>query len=116
MIGRTTRLLVAAAILTAASACSVSSPTKPSSTTPEGTQTAPQVTLAISTQPQSQTIASGERATLTVAGTGTGTMRYQWYAGESGTTSGPVTSETSSSFTTPALTATTSYWMRLSDA
>ena len=33
---------------------------------------------AITTQPRSQTVASGVSATFTVAATGTGTLRYQW--------------------------------------
>ncbi|MFI5178908.1 MAG: CAP domain-containing protein [Vicinamibacterales bacterium] len=72
--------------------------------------------LTITTQPQSQSIASGDHATLSVAATGTGTLHYQWFVGAAGTTSAPVADASSASFTTPALTATTSYWVRVSDA
>ena len=66
------------------------------------------------TQPTSQTIASGQTATLSVGASGEG-LSYQWYVGASGTTSGPVNGATTSVFTTPALTSTTSYWVRVSN-
>ncbi len=69
----------------------------------------------IATQPASQTIASGYTATLSVAASGTGPFSYQWYEGLSGTTTTPVGTN-SSSFTTPALTATKSYWVRVTSA
>lgn len=65
---------------------------------------------SITTQPQSQTIASGQTATLAVAASGT-SPSYQWYKGSSGDTSYPV--GTSASYTTPALTTTTNYWVRV---
>ena len=43
----------------------------------------------IASQPQSQTIASGNTATLFVAATGTTPFSYQWYQGSSGDTSQP---------------------------
>ena len=73
---------------------------------------APQIT----TQPASQTINSGQAATLTVIATGTPTLTYQWFQGLSGDTSNPITGATKSSFTTPALVATTSYWVKVSNA
>ncbi len=51
-------------------------------------------------------------ATLTVGATGTGPLTYQWYTGVSGDTSTPVGTN-APSFTTPALTANTSYWVRV---
>jgi len=69
----------------------------------------------ISAQPQSQTIAAGGTATLTVSATGAGTLAYQWYQGSSGETAAPVAGATASSFTTPALNATGSYWVRVSN-
>lgn len=71
---------------------------------------APQIT----TQPVSTTINSGGTATLTVAASGTAPA-FQWYAGESGDTSNPV-SGVSATFTTPVLTATTRYWARATNA
>ncbi|HET9257635.1 MAG TPA: ExeM/NucH family extracellular endonuclease, partial [Pseudonocardiaceae bacterium] len=45
---------------------------------------------------------------------GTGPLSYQWYAGATPDTASPVSGATSSSFMTPALTSTTSYWVRVS--
>jgi DNA/RNA endonuclease G (NUC1) len=73
------------------------------------------VAPSISQNPQSQTIASGQTATLTVAALGTAPLSYQWYQGATGVTTTPVGTN-SPSFTTPALTATTSYWARVSNA
>jgi hypothetical protein len=71
---------------------------------------------AITAQPQGSTISSGGTATMSVtAGEATSTpMTYQWYRGVSGDVSAPVAAATSTSFTTSALTATTSYWVRAS--
>jgi YD repeat-containing protein len=65
----------------------------------------------ITTQPQSATINSGQQRTLTVAATGTPALSYQWYQGDSGVTTTPV--GTGASFTTPALTSTAKYWVRV---
>jgi uncharacterized protein YkwD len=111
-----TKLMLAVVALVAAAACSQEAPTAPSSSTPPASPAAPAVALTITTQPQSQSIAAGDRATLSVAATGAGTLRYQWYVGATGVASAPVADATSSSFTTPALTTTTSYWARVSDA
>jgi hypothetical protein len=72
------------------------------------------VAPSITTQPASITIVTGATTTLTVAATGTATLTYQWYQGASGTTTTPVGTN-SNSFTTPALVATTSYWVRVSN-
>lgn len=69
---------------------------------------------SISGQPVSVTISSGNTATFVVTATGT-SPSYQWYAGASGSTTNPVAGATGSSFTTPALTNTTSYWVRVSN-
>jgi hypothetical protein len=69
---------------------------------------------SIAGQPLSQSIQSGQTATFSVSATGT-TLSYQWYQGSSGDTSQPVGTN-ASSFTTPALTATTSYWVRVSNS
>jgi hypothetical protein len=70
---------------------------------------------SISTHPQSQTIPSGQTATMSVVASGTG-LSYQWYAGSSGTTTSPIGGATSSGYTTPALTTTSSYWVRVSNS
>ena len=66
--------------------------------------------------PADQSVASGATATLTVATTaGTPPLSYQWYQGTAGDTSTPVGTD-SPSFTTPPLTTTTSYWVRVTNA
>ena len=81
---------------------------------------APQAAVAtaptISGQPQDVSISSGATATLSLTATGTGPLSYQWYAGPSGTTDAPVAGATAASFTTPPLTATTSYWARVTNS
>ncbi|MCW1925345.1 hypothetical protein OKA05_22485 [Luteolibacter arcticus] len=69
----------------------------------------------ITTQPVSTTIPSGTTATLTVAASGT-SPSIQWYRGTSPSMADPVAGATSTSFTTPALTTTTSYWARATNA
>ncbi|MBS1819489.1 MAG: S8 family serine peptidase [Acidobacteria bacterium] len=71
---------------------------------------------AITSNPASQTIAAGQSATLSVSANGTAPLAYQWYAGESGDTRAPIAGATASTYTTPALTASASYWARVSNA
>lgn len=66
------------------------------------------------TPPQSPTIQSGQTATLSVVASSTSPMTYAWFQGTSGTTTNPVGTN-SASFTTPALTTTTPYWVRVSN-
>jgi hypothetical protein len=66
----------------------------------------------ITAQPQNQTIITGKTATLTVTATGQAPLSYQWYQGASGSGS-PISGASSSSYTTPALTTTTSYWVQV---
>ena len=79
------------------------------------TYTPPAQPPGITSHPQSTTINSGATANLSVSANGTG-LTYQWYRGNSGNTSNPINGATSSSFTTPALTQTTSYWVRVTNA
>ena len=69
----------------------------------------------ISTQPQSQTIQSGQTAALNVSAAGTGPITYQWYTGTSGNTTNPISGATSSLYTTNSLTTNTNYWVRVSN-
>jgi hypothetical protein len=69
----------------------------------------------ITAQPANVTIPSGERTQLKVTVTGAGTLTYRWYQGQSGITTTPVSGATTPTFTTPALTATTGYWVRITD-
>ena len=66
----------------------------------------------ITAQPASVTISSGQTATLSVTATGSTTLLYRWYQGPVGVTTTPVGSN-SASFTTPPLTKTTSYWVKV---
>src|ERR1043165_9897772 len=77
---------------------------------------APCTAPAISTQPSDQTINSGQQAGLSVSATGTSPLSYQWFRGSAGDTSNPINGATSSSFTTPSLTASTTYWVRISNS
>jgi hypothetical protein len=65
---------------------------------------------SITSEPQSQSIASGQTATLAVVATGTEPLSYRWYQGNAGDTSTPVGAN-ASTFTTPPLGWTTSYWV-----
>ena len=68
---------------------------------------------SITSQPQSQNIVTNATATLSVVASGTPTLTYQWYQGTSPNTGSPINGATSSSYTTPSLTNTTSYWVRV---
>ncbi|MBN2431467.1 MAG: hypothetical protein JXQ27_08320 [Acidobacteria bacterium] len=70
---------------------------------------------SIVTSPQNVTICSGDSTLLAVSATGTPPLHYQWYQGSTGDTSTPVGAD-SSSYQTPALTATTTYWVRVSNS
>lgn len=72
--------------------------------------------LTISTQPSSVSINSGETTTLHVAATGATPFTYQWYRGISGDTADPIAGAIGDSFTTPPLTTSTSYWVRVTNA
>ncbi|TDU66169.1 putative Ig domain-containing protein [Prosthecobacter fusiformis] len=69
---------------------------------------------AIVTQPSATTINSGSAATLTVTASGGIPLTYQWYRGNSGVTDFPVGTN-AASYTTPVLTATTSYWVKVTN-
>lgn len=70
----------------------------------------------ITVQPVSQSIISGNTASLSVTALGTGPLTYQWYEGTTGVTSSPISMATSSSYTTPTLMASTNYWVRVTNA
>ncbi|MFM8334607.1 MAG: immunoglobulin domain-containing protein, partial [Opitutaceae bacterium] len=69
----------------------------------------------ITAQPVNVTIPNGERTQLKVSATGVGTLTYQWYQGQSGSTTTPVSGAITPTFTTAALTTTTSYWVQITD-
>ncbi len=70
---------------------------------------------AITTQPASQEIASGATASLSVAASGDD-LTYQWYTGNSGDTASPVAGATAGTLDTGALTASTSFWVQITNA
>lgn len=70
---------------------------------------------AITAHPAGTTVESGQTANLAASVLGTG-VSYQWYRGASGNTSDPVAGGTSNTLTTPALTATTTFWLRATTA
>jgi hypothetical protein len=69
----------------------------------------------IAAQPASQSVTAGSSAPLSVTASGSGPFSYQWYQGTSGTTTTPVGTN-SANFTTPALSASTSYWVRVTSS
>jgi sugar lactone lactonase YvrE len=70
---------------------------------------------SITIPPANQTIVSGQTAILAVVASGTAPLTYQWYQGMSPNTAAPVEGATAASLTTPSLTATTSYWVQVSN-
>ncbi len=70
---------------------------------------------SITTQPASQEVQSGASANLSVAASGDD-LTYQWYTGNSGDTASPVAGATSNTLTTGALTASTSFWVQITNA
>lgn len=63
-------------------------------------------------EPRNVTISSGSTATLSVTATGSNLM-YFWYRGSAGDRSHPVASGLSRTYTTPALTEMTKYWVEV---
>jgi Subtilase family/Ig-like domain CHU_C associated len=68
---------------------------------------------AITAQPQNATVAPNTQHQLSVTATPSSGLTYQWYRGDAGVTTDPVAGATSSSYTTPALAATATYWVRV---
>ena len=64
--------------------------------------------------PAPVTISSGTTATLSVVATGDAPLTYQWYQEVPGSSAVPVGTN-SSSFTTPTLLETTSYWVKVTN-
>ncbi len=75
------------------------------------------VVPAISTQPADVVVAVGTSAHLWVeASVERGGLAYQWYEGETGDTSVPISGATLPVFDTPAVSATTQVWVRVSSS
>lgn len=71
--------------------------------------------IGILMQPLDLTLLKYLEATFTVTASGFG-LRYQWYRGESGDTSQPITDATGNSYTSPELETAASYWVRVRNA
>ncbi|HYI07774.1 MAG TPA: hypothetical protein VEK57_01780, partial [Thermoanaerobaculia bacterium] len=69
----------------------------------------------ITVQPASVMVNPNATATLSVTASGDPALTYQWYEGTSGVTTTPIAGATAETFTTPALTATKSYWVAVSN-
>jgi len=67
----------------------------------------------IQEQPASSAAYIGQQAMMSVSAVGTLPLAYQWYEGPSGDTTRPVSGATSAAFTTPALSTSTEYWVRV---
>lgn len=67
-------------------------------------------------QPKNVSVPRGTTATLRAIPGGDGPLRYQWYRGPSGSTKFPVAGATGANFTTPAVTGSIPYWVRVSNA
>jgi hypothetical protein len=68
-----------------------------------------------SSQPQSQVIRSGSSITLSVKNESAGGAKYQWYNGHTGFASSPIAGATSASWTSPAITSSQEYWVRVTN-
>ena len=66
-------------------------------------------------EPRGVSVASGQSATLRVVAQGMEPLRYQWFQGASGDSNNPISGASLSVFTTPALTTTTAYWVRVTN-
>lgn len=66
----------------------------------------------ILSNPADALVAPGNVAVLSITATGS-SLRYQWYRGETGDTSAPISGANSASYTTPELSQTTRYWVQV---
>lgn len=67
---------------------------------------------AIDTQPANMGIINSTSTTLTLSASAGAPLTYQWYLGNSGDTSSPLSGATAPTYQTPPLTNDTSYWVR----
>lgn len=73
------------------------------------------VAPSIAVQPAGTVIQTAHAAQLSVTAAGDAPLTYQWYAGQSGNTGNPVAGATSAAYLTAALSATASYWVRVTN-
>jgi hypothetical protein len=67
-------------------------------------------------QPASATADANGKTTLKVVPFGSSDFRYQWYQGYTGNTLFPIVGATSQTLSTPAVTAPTDFWVRVTNA
>jgi hypothetical protein len=80
----------------------------------ESTEPVPVLVLpSIFSHPESVRIEHGATAQLGVTPEGSPPFSYQWFRGMSGDTAAPVPGATDEAFTTPPLTETTAFWVRV---
>jgi len=70
----------------------------------------------IGSQSQNQNVNSGSQTTLSVTATGTSPYTYQWYNGQAPDQSSAIAGATSSTFQTPPITQTKSFWVQVMNA
>jgi Ig-like domain-containing protein len=70
---------------------------------------------SIGTAPASTSVIYGQPANLAVSATGTGTLIYQWYQGNSGDSSTPLSGKTSATLSFASATTCEHYWVRVTD-
>ncbi len=75
----------------------------------------PATAPSITTQPASQEVASGASASLSITASGDD-LTYQWFTGNSGDTAAPVAGATAGTLDTGTLTASTSFWVQITNA
>ena len=88
-------------------------PTPTPSTSPTPTPT-PISAPSIISSPQDQGVISGQTAELEVVAEGIG-LSFQWFIGNSGDESTPITSATGESYTTEPITSNMIYWVKVSN-
>jgi hypothetical protein len=69
----------------------------------------------ITVHPAGSTVNCGQPVMLSVTASGTPPLAFQWFSGVSGDRLSPILGATSSTYTTPALGATESFWVRVSN-
>jgi|GEM_PF-1118680 len=69
---------------------------------------------AVISTPSGVSVSSGQKATLSVVAGGF-EVSYQWYVGNSGTTGAPIAGATAAKYTTPDMSRTTNYWVRITN-
>ena len=93
-----------------------------SATNSSGSVTSTAVRLAVvssvtlTSTPGNVAIVANDRAQLKVSATGNGSLVYQWYQGATGVTTTPISGANAALFTTPTLSESTNYWVRVTDA